>query len=95
MDLEGKPPARPRNAKSGPHFENFINAVRSRNFLELNCDVEEGHRSTVLPHLANISYRLGREVQFDSHSEHFVNDEQANGYLSRKYRHPYVVPKEV
>lgn len=88
-------PSNLRGTGHGPHFENFINAVRSRNFLELNCDVEEGHRSTALPHLANISYRLGREVEFDSHSERFVDDEQANGYLSRKYRHPYVVPKEV
>lgn len=78
-----------------PHFHNFIQAVRSRNVLDLHCDVEEGHRSTALPHLANVSYRLKRELRFDSYSERFIDDEQADGYLTRNYRHPYVVPKKV
>ena len=46
-------------------------------------------------HLANISYRTGRELTFDSHSERFVDDDQANGYLTRDYRYPYVVPEKV
>ncbi|MGH9338362.1 MAG: Gfo/Idh/MocA family protein [Acidobacteriota bacterium] len=78
-----------------PHFHNFIKAVASRKISDLNCDVEEGFRSTALPLLANVSYRLGREVKFDPNIERFVDDDQANGYLSRNYRPPYVVPKEV
>jgi predicted dehydrogenase len=77
------------------HFANFIDAVRSRNVSDLNADVEEGHRSTVLCHLSNIAYRLGRQLEFDSNTESFVNDVQADGYLSRRYRAPYVVPDKV
>ncbi len=39
------------------HKENFLDCVRTRNTP--NADIEEGHRSTLLAHLANISYRLG------------------------------------
>ncbi|MDZ7373312.1 MAG: Gfo/Idh/MocA family oxidoreductase [candidate division KSB1 bacterium] len=79
----------------GAHFVNFIEAVRANDWTKLNADILEGHMSTVLCHLANISYRLGREVVFDGHAERFVGDEQANFYLTRNYRYPYVVPEKV
>ena len=41
------------------HQANFIKAVRSRNSGDLNADILEGHRSTTLCHLANISHRTG------------------------------------
>ena len=41
-------------------FENFIRAVRSGRQEDLNADVFEGHRSTAVTHLGNISYRVGR-----------------------------------
>ena len=42
------------------HFANFLKAVRSRKQNELNADILEGHQSTALCHIANISYRLGQ-----------------------------------
>ncbi len=77
------------------HFVNFINCVRSRKVEDLNADVEEGFRSTAYCHLANIAYRLKRQLQFDGNTESFVNDPQADGYLSRRYRDPYIVPDKV
>lgn len=44
------------------HFANFLKAVRSRKFTDLTADIEEGHLSSALCHLANISYRLGGEL---------------------------------
>ncbi len=41
------------------HFANFIKAVQSRKVSDLNADIEEGHLSSALCHLGNISYRLG------------------------------------
>jgi predicted dehydrogenase len=41
-------------------FENFIRAVRSRRQEDLDADIFEGHRSTTVTHLGNISYRLGK-----------------------------------
>ncbi len=48
----------------GGVFENFINCVRSRKREELNADILEGHLSSALCHLGNISYRLGWEYPF-------------------------------
>lgn len=77
----------------GGHFGNFVNSVRSGKQEDLNCDIEVGHTSSILPHLANISYLLGREVHFDGRSENFGMDSAANALLRRKeYREPYVVP---
>jgi len=43
------------------HQANFIDAVRSRNVGDLRSDVLEGHISATLCHIANLSYRLGRQ----------------------------------
>src|SRR5207247_3383107 len=49
----------------GGAWGSFLHAVRSRNVEDLNADVEHGHYSAALCHLANISYRLGERVRFD------------------------------
>ncbi|MBI3666718.1 MAG: gfo/Idh/MocA family oxidoreductase, partial [Acidobacteria bacterium] len=46
-------------------------------------------------HLANISYRTGRKLNFDPATETFPGDAEANRQLSRKYRPPFVVPEKV
>ena len=45
------------------HFANFLKAVRSRKREDQNADIEQGHVSTALCHLANISYRLGSKAE--------------------------------
>ncbi len=77
------------------HFLNFIKAVRSRNPKDLNAEIEEGHLSAALCHLANVSYRLGRSVDFDPVTETFGSDAAANKLLTREYRKPFVVPETV
>jgi len=49
---------------SGDHFGNFIKAVRSGKRSDLNADILEGHLSSALCHLGNISYRLGSPADF-------------------------------
>ena len=46
----------------GDHFANFLSAVRSRKHTDLNADILEGHLSSALCHLGNISYRLGTKI---------------------------------
>src|SRR5262249_45453525 len=77
------------------HFQNFIDGVRSRKRENLNCEIQEGHMSTALCHLANIAFRTGRKLTFDPATETFPGDEEANRYLRRAYREPYVVPDQV
>jgi len=86
---------KPGERGADPHFVNFIDCVRSRKWQDLNAEIEEGHMSTTLCHLGNISYRTGRKLIFNPYSEKFVNDDDANSYLSKEYRYPYVVPDSV
>ena len=97
-----KPSSGPRKVETltgeegAEHFANFINAVRSGKDTDLNCSITEGHFSAALPHLANISHRLGRGLNFNGAAERFVNDPEADSLLSRKaYRKPYIVPDKV
>jgi predicted dehydrogenase len=46
----------------GDHYANFLTAVRSRIYTDLNADIEQGHLSSALCHLGNISYRLGEQL---------------------------------
>jgi hypothetical protein len=69
--------------------------MRSRKPSELTAEIEEGSISTVLMHLANISYRLGRTLNFDAESMTCKGDSEANKMFTRNYRAPYVVPAKV
>jgi len=75
--------------------DNFIDCMRSRKWQDLNCDIWDGHMSAALCHLGNIAYLTGRKLTFNPHSEKFVNDDDANTYLTRQYRYPFVVPDKV
>jgi predicted dehydrogenase len=75
------------------HWQNFIDAVRSRKRQDLNAEIEEGALSCNLVHLANISYRLGRTINWDAKTLTCIGDDEATKMLTRDYRAPYVVPK--
>ena len=80
------------------HFANFIDCVRSRKKEDLGAPVEEGHISCSLIHLANVSYRLGRTLNFDPLKEEVLNDSEANRLLrdaDRGYRKGFQIPEKV
>ncbi len=79
----------------GNHYENFIDAIRANDPNLLTGTIEEGFYSCALIQLANISYRLGRTLDIDPNTLTILNDEEANGMLSKEYRAPYVLPKNV
>jgi predicted dehydrogenase len=81
--------------ESVPHFQNWMAAIRSGRHEDLNADVEEGHKSATVCHLAKISQKLGRSVEFDPVTERFVNDAEADRHLKREYREGYVIPEQV
>jgi predicted dehydrogenase len=71
----------------GDHFANFVKAVRSGNAGDLNADILEGHLSSALCHLGNISYRLGTEQSFDKSAKIFGTDKEAAETLTRMEDH--------
>jgi predicted dehydrogenase len=72
------------------HVRNFLDCVKSRK--RPNADVEEGHLSAILCHLGNIATRLGRSLKWDAEKEEIVGDGDANRWLSKEYRKPWVLP---
>jgi predicted dehydrogenase len=85
----------PGRTESGNHHANFFQAMRSRKIADLNGDIQEGYESAVSMHLANISYRTGRAINFDPKTEKIVGDAEASKLLTRNYRAPFVVPEKV
>ena len=77
------------------HYQNYINAIRANDQKLAKADIQEGFYSCALIHLGNISYRLGRTLDFDPTTMKFKNDEAANQMLKREYRAPFVVPDKV
>ena len=62
FDLSGKMVKKFSGGSSNDHFANFIKAVRSGKKEDLHADILEGHLSSALCHMGNISYRLGQEM---------------------------------
>ena len=75
-------------------FVNFIDVVRSRRREHQLAEIEEGAISTMLIHLANISYRTRRTLYFDPVTYSCKGDPEATAMFTRnQYRAPFVVPE--
>ena len=72
---------------SPAHHADWLNCIRTRR--QPICNAEIGHRSVTICHLGNIAMRLGRKLQWDPEREEFVDDKEANRFLSRPYRAPW------
>lgn len=77
--------------KSDHHFQNWIDCMRSRR--QPAADVEIGHRTCSVCHLANIARWTGRRLRWDPKQELFPGDDEANALLERTQRAPYQLPK--
>jgi predicted dehydrogenase len=69
------------------HARNFIDCIKSRQ--RTIADVEDGHRTAVACHLANLSLRLGRTLAWDPVKEQILGDREAAGMMRREYRKPW------
>ena len=85
----------PSRNEGGNNWANFIKAVRSGRREELNNEIQEGADSATLMHLANVSYRVGRTLNFNHETFEVTGDAEANALFKRNYRAPFVVPKLV
>ena len=83
----------PTGSGEANHYAAFVNAVRDGDPAAFNASMEEAFYSCALVHLANISYRLGRSLDFDPATLTFPRDAEANRMLTREYRAPYVLPR--
>jgi predicted dehydrogenase len=72
------------------HLENWLACIQTRQ--RPVADVEIGHRSVSVCHLANITRELGRKLRWNPQQEQFVDDDEANAYVSRPRRKGYELP---
>jgi len=86
--LSPKPPGFEPN-----HLRNWLRCIKTRE--RPIADVEIGHRSATICHLANITRELGRRLRWDSAQEIFTNDAEANSYLDRERRKGYQLPARI
>ena len=62
-------------------------AVRNRRREDLNADIQEGHFSAALCHLANMSYRLGSQVPFEQGTKALAGNQAGLDALARMEEH--------
>ncbi|MBL8793119.1 MAG: Gfo/Idh/MocA family oxidoreductase [Planctomycetia bacterium] len=65
------------------HVLNFLEAIRTG--ARLNSDIEEGHKSTLLCHLGNISYRTRRLLRCNPKDGSIIDDREAQALWKREY----------
>ena len=76
------------------HQQDFISCVRTRKVP--NANIEQSHKSAILVHLANLSYRVGKkQLLFDSATELVTNSEEANKISKGSYRPGFEIPDTV
>jgi predicted dehydrogenase len=85
--------ASPGTQHDEAHKKNFLECVRSGSLP--NCDIETGHATSVLCHLGNIAWRVGRTLRFDPETETLIGDQEANALRARQNRRPWVLPDNV
>jgi len=74
------------------HMQNWLDCMRTRQ--RPVSDVEIGHRSVTICHLANITRLLGRKLNWDPDRERFIGDEEANKHVTRPRRRGYDLPEQ-
>ena len=76
------------------HKANFLQCMRTRELP--NAHPLEGHRSALLVHYANISYRTGgQNLVIDRSTDQIVDNPEAMGLFKREYRKPFEIPEVV
>ncbi|MBW7891727.1 MAG: Gfo/Idh/MocA family oxidoreductase [Chitinophagaceae bacterium] len=94
MGTDGEPGMTGRGL--GNHYQSFVDAIRANDLSKLKGKIKDGVYSCIVMHLGNISYRLGRSLEFDPAKMRFVNDKEADAMMSREqYRAPFVFPDKV
>jgi predicted dehydrogenase len=84
QDNVSRPPRHGKLEAIISHMGNFFDCIASRKTPI--SDVDSQHRSVSTCHLANISMRLGRKLNWDPKAETFVGDKEADAWLKREQR---------
>ena len=73
------------------HTENFIECMKTRE--QPRCNPETGSLAAVNAHLGNVAFRTNRKVHWDSSTQRFRDNDDANRMLTPTYRGPWRLPR--
>ncbi|MDO5308136.1 MAG: Gfo/Idh/MocA family oxidoreductase [Planctomycetia bacterium] len=73
------------------HIDNWLNCIQTGE--RPISDIAIGRRSAAICHILNITRYLGRSLKWDPEKEVFIDDDEANTYLSREARKGYELPE--
>jgi len=77
-----------------PHIKNYFDSVRTRN--QPNSNIIEGHKSAIMIHLANLSYRADNaKLLFSPETESISNDDKAFLLSQPSYRNGFEITKNI
>jgi predicted dehydrogenase len=65
------------------HFNNFVDSIRGT--ATISSPIDQGHKSVLLCHLANIAHRTGHTLQCNPANGHILNDAIAMKLWKREY----------
>jgi predicted dehydrogenase len=66
------------------HMGNFLDTIRGK--AQLNSPIDEGQKSTMLCHLANIAYRTNTVVRCDAKTGRLIDNPEGEKLWKRTYR---------
>lgn len=72
-------------------WQNFLESIEENK--PPIAGIESSHRATTMSLLAMISYKTGRQIQWDGDHELILNDPEAQSLMRRTYRDPWVYPE--
>ena len=75
------------------HTQNFVEAIKKNDSSMLKCGIDTGSVAAINASMGNIALRTGRKVFWDSATNQFRNDAQANELTRANYRSGYELPK--
>ncbi len=85
FDKDGKEVKEYKGTGGAGHYFNFIKALREDSSAVLACDIEVGHLSTTLCHMANIGCRVGKAAPVEELRENIKGNEDATNTLQAMY----------
>ncbi|MCS7471240.1 hypothetical protein NZK35_31685 [Stieleria sp. ICT_E10.1] len=86
-EIAGAPASGLPENESRDHLRNFIDCIRSRKREDLASDVLDGHRTAVVAHLGNLSYRLGDQASFRHQPQPLSENQVAAESFEQMKRH--------
>jgi predicted dehydrogenase len=75
------------------HTQNFVDAIRKNDASILRCGIDSGSVAAINASMGNIALKTGRKIYWDSASNSFRNDAEANALTRATYRAAFPMPR--